>query len=205
MKFENIQFFKIWSKYYFLIIFDVFSSQLHFKPITKTEKSKVRLLSNYSIINIGIENLKFNIADINDILNYIKQRYPNLLVEANDKFAQFENGDKIHFVGNSVLETIDRNVVIDEETNKLIDLSAKSRKINQKRFEFLFDFILNKIHEVNSEDNLTRSKKSIPYIAIYTTGQKIPLIIYLWHNYGLLSALNTCGINYTITEDRQKF
>lgn len=151
---------------------------------------------------MSVENLKFNVSDINDILLYIQQRYPNLLVSANTEHAEFENGDKIYFVGNQVLETIDRDVIIDPETNKIIDKKNPNSSIKQQRFEFLFDFILTKIHEVNPEDNLTKTKKSIPYISLYMSGLKIPLIVYAWYQYGLLTALNRFSIDYEISDVR---
>ena len=146
---------------------------------------------------MSVENLKFNVSDINDILLYIQQRYPNLLVSADTEHAEFENGDKIYFAGNQVLETIDRDIIIDPETNKIIDKKNPNSNIKQQRFEFLFDFILTKIHEVNPEDNLTKTKKSIPYISLYMSGLKIPLIIYAWYQYGLLTALNRFSIDYS--------
>lgn len=151
---------------------------------------------------MSVENLKFNVSDINDILLYIQQRYPNLLVSADTEHAEFENGDKIYFAGNQVLETIDRDVIIDPETNKIIDKKNPNSSIKQQRFEFLFDFILTKIHEVNPEDNLTKTKKSIPYISLYMSGLKIPLIIYAWYQYGLLTALNRFSIDYEISDVR---
>ena len=176
---------------------DIFSSQQHFKALTKTKKNSIRILTNYATMEMSVENLKFNVSDINDILLYIQQRYPNLLVSADTEHAEFENGDKIYFAGNQVLETIDRDIIIDPETNKIIDKKNPNSNIKQQRFEFLFDFILTKIHEVNPEDNLTKTKKSIPYISLYMSGLKIPLIIYAWYQYGLLTALNRFSIDYS--------
>lgn len=104
-----------------------------------------------------VENLKFNISDIYDLLQYIQQRYPSLLVEVTPDFAEFSNGDKIYFTGDQVLETLDSNVTIDPDTNQLVNSNNPDEKFKYGRFEFLFDFILAKVHDVNPDDNLTKN------------------------------------------------
>lgn len=183
-------------------IYDIFASQQHFKVLTKTKKDKVRILTNYATLELGVENLKFNVSDIYDLLKYIQQRYPSLLVEVNENFAEFSEGDKIYFTGNQVLESLNANVIIDPDTNLLKNTLNPDEKLKYQRFEFLFDYILMKVHGVNPEDNLTKSRKSIPYISVFMSGVKIPFIIYVWSQMGLMSALNRFSIDYIITEDR---
>ena len=181
---------------------DIFSNQQHFKILTKTKKNEIRVLTNYATLQLIIENLKFNVSDVYDLLRYIQQRYPTLLLEVTDKFAEFSNGDKIYFIGDQVLESINANVVIDPETNQLVNTINPDEKFKYGRFEFLFDYILSKVHDVNPEDNLTKTRKSIPYVAIYMSGVKMPFIIYMWSQLGLMSTLNRFSINYEITDDR---
>jgi CheY-like chemotaxis protein len=69
--------------------------------------------------DINIDLLKNTLSDIYDILKYIQQRYTNILVSADKNQATFSNGDKIYFNGDNVLESIDKNVVIDSDTNTL--------------------------------------------------------------------------------------
>lgn len=180
----------------------IFSSQQHLKVLTKTVSNETRLLTNYAICRLSIENLKYSISDINDIASYIQQRYPQLIISANDKEIEFEDGDKIYLVGNNVYDNLHQQIVISEETGKFIDLKNPDREFKHGRFELLFDIILGKIQAINPEDNLTKTKKSIPYIALYMSGIKLPFIIYMWSQKGLLSTLNQFGISYVITEDR---
>ena len=63
--------------------------------------------------------MRYNISDINDLMTYIQQRYPNLLSAADENGAEFNDGDKIYFTGDQVLESMDMNVIIDPETNQL--------------------------------------------------------------------------------------
>lgn len=105
--------------------------------------------------------MRYNISDINDLMSYIQQRYPNLLSAADENGAEFNDGDKIYFTGDQVLESVDMNVVIDPETNQLKNTLNPDQQFKYKRFEFLFDYILMKIHNVNPEDNLTKTKMGI--------------------------------------------
>ena len=181
---------------------DIFSSQQHFKTLTKTKKNRVRVLTNYTTIELSVENLKFNISDIYDLLKYIQQRYPSILTEVTEDFAEFQNGDKIYFTGDSVLDSLEQTIIIDPESGKLMNKDEPEKKYKYGRFEFLFDFILGKVQQVNPEDGLTKSRKSIPYISLYMSGVRIPFIIYMWKQMGLLSTLNRFSIDYEITEDR---
>lgn len=193
----NEKYFKINGNNY------IFSSQQHVKPLTKTDKNDVRILSNYAIIRLGVENMKFNVSDLSDIVHYVTQRYPTLIREATDDHVIFEDGEKIYLTGNMIYEGLQKTVVIDPEINKLINKETKE-PIGQNRFEFLFDVMLSKIHSVNPQEMLTRTKKSIPYLSIYLSGTKMPLIIYMWSQKGLLSTLNTFGIDYVKTKEKVK-
>lgn len=189
----NDKYFKLGGNKY------IFSNQQHLKPLTKTEKNDCRFLTNYAIIRMTVENLKFNCSDINDILLYIQQRYPNLIIEANDIFIKFNDGEKIYLVGDNVYDGLASNVIYEE--GKLVDKNNEINFKNNNRFEFLYDIILRKVQSVNPEDSLTKSKKSIPYIAIYLSGIKIPFIIFMWQQKGLLTTLNQFGINYEIVDE----
>ena len=353
----NDKYFKLGGTQY------IFSSQQHLKPLTKTNKNDVRFLSNYAIIRLCVENMRFNVSDIKDIVLYVQQRYPNLIQDIDSERVLFTDGSSIWLVGNQVYKadavkttdledenyrpinrplfmrelelnasrkdeklndntstsdlawteqylgiklpddvrslvlstpngyeldgfeglrfgdlsgddsvkgltekhrddffnkvilfrdenffycfdpetntlssvlrknkaeqerftTVDDmlntalsgragfkgkhpeysnlEVEIDPETNKLVDKTSGT-EFKSNRFEFLFDIILSKIQTVNPQDGLTRTKKSIPYISLYLSGTKIPLIIYMWQQKGLLSALNTFGINYEIMPER---
>ncbi|MDX1699474.1 MAG: hypothetical protein R3250_02595, partial [Melioribacteraceae bacterium] len=189
----NDKYFKIHGSNY------IIASQQFMKPVTKTDKNEVRILSNYAIIRVGVKNLKFNPSDVDDIVdNYIKVRYPNLIKTRDENSVTFNDGTAIFFTGETVYVSKEKIITVDPETGKLIDQNKEELKHGKN--EFIYEIILSKIHSVNSDDNLYRTKKSVPYIDIYLSGIYIPLIIYLWSQKGLLSALNDLGIDYEITE-----
>lgn len=187
----NDRYFKIQGSNY------IMATQQFLKPVTKTDKNEVRILSNYSIIRVGLENLKFNPADIEEVINYIHIRYPNLMKESTDSTVTFKDGSMIFLSGNKVYESTERKISIDEDSGKLTD--DKGIEINVKKNEFIYEILMNEILTVNPEDKLTRTKKTIPYINMYLGGLKIPMILYLWQLKGLLTTLNDLGIDYEIT------
>ncbi len=136
----------------------IFSTQQHMRPITKTDKDEVRILTNYAIVRVGIQNLKFGVTDINDIVEYINQKYPNIITENKDNTITFNDGDKIYTAGNRVYDSTDLNLIIDEETNKVKN-EQTGDFLKTNRFEILFDIFINKISKINSADALTRTKK----------------------------------------------
>jgi hypothetical protein len=81
----------------------------------------------------------------------------------------------------------------------LIDLK-NNNTIKQNKFEFIFEILLDKIHSVNPQDNLSKTKKALPYLWIHIGGIKMPLILYLWSQKGLLNTLNDFEINYEIVD-----
>jgi hypothetical protein len=64
----------------------------------------------------------------------------------------------------------------------------------------LYDTILDKIHTINPADNLSKTKKALPYTWIYLGALKMPLILYLWSQKGLLATLNEYGVDYEIVD-----
>ena len=136
----------------------IMATQQMLKPVTKTEKDQVRMLSSYSVVRIGIKNLKFNPADIDDILNYIKVRYPKIINTLDVEKCIFSDGSIIHLIGNDVYSNSDKKISIDN-TGKLID--EQGINIKKGKYEFLYEIILKQIQDVNKEDKLTRTKKTI--------------------------------------------
>jgi hypothetical protein len=188
----NDKYFKIHGSNY------IIASQQFMKPVTKTDKNDVRILSNYAIIRVGIKNLKFNPSDVDEIVDkYIKIRYPNLIKEQTNQSVTFNDKSTIFFYGDNVYIGDNIQTTIDPDTGKLVDIEGN--EIQLGRSEYLYEIILSKILAVNSEDTLYRTKKSIPYIFIYLSGVTIPLIYYLWSQKGLLTTLNDFGINYEMS------
>jgi len=192
----NDKYFKLHGNHY------IMSTQQFLRPITKTDKNEVRMISNYGIVRVGLANTKFNPSDLDNILEYIKVKYPKLIKEKTEESCQFSDGSIINFAGLKIYESPDLSVTTDEDTGKLINQKT-NEPINQGKYEFIYSTILDKIQTINPEDQLTKTKKSNPYIWIYLGAIKMPLILYLWSQQGLLSALNTYGIDYEIVDNNK--
>lgn len=185
----NDKYFKIHGSNY------IIASQQFMKPVTKTDKNEVRILSNYAIIRIGIKNLKFNPGEIDEIIDkYIRIRYPNLIKNQDEKSVSFNDNSTLYYHGDKVYESSEKNISINIDTGKLQD--DEGNEIPLGRNEYMYELILSKIQKINPEDNLYRTKKSVPFIFIYLSGITMPLIYYLWSQKGLLTTLNDFGIEY---------
>lgn len=192
----NDKYFKLHGNSY------IMSTQQFLRPITKTDKHEVRLISNYGIVRIGLSNIKFNPSDIDEIVKFINIKYPTLIKKLTDEYVQFSDDSFIYFIGNTIYKSTNQEIIIDPETNKLKDIK-NNIDILQAKCEFLYDTILDKIHSINPEENLTKTKKVSPFIWIYLGKIKMPLILYLWSQKGLLSSLNDYGINYKIVNKEE--
>ncbi len=189
----NDKYFKIRGSNY------IIASQQFMKPITKTDKNDVRILSNYAIIRVGIKNLKFNPSDVDEIINnYIRIRYPNIIKSKDENSIVFNDGSALFLTGDTIYADKEKIIRLDTDTAKLVDQNGEEVKYGKS--EFMYEMLLQKIQQVNPEDKMYRTKKSIPYIYVYLSGIYIPLILYLWSQKGLLSALNDLGIDYEITQ-----
>lgn len=189
----NEKYFKIHGNSY------IMSNQQFLRPVTKTDINEVRMLSSYGIVRVGLLNSKFNPTDIQNIIKYIQIKYPELIKKSTDEFCKFSDNSIVYFTGESVYSSSDTSIITDPDTGRLQDANTKEI-LNQSRYEFLFDTILNKIKTINPADNLTTTKKSLPYISIYLGGLKMPLLLFLWSQKGLLLTLNDFGIDYEIVD-----
>lgn len=187
----NEKYFKLHGNSY------IMSNQQFLRPITKTDKNEVRLLSHYGIVTVSLANSKFNPTDLAEITKYITIKYPKLIKKIDTESCQFNDGSTIFFTGESVYNSADKTITTDVETGRLQDVET-GNLLKQNKYEFLFDTILDKIHTVNPADNLTKTKKALPYMRIYLGALKMPLLLYLWSQKGLLPTLNEFGINYEI-------
>lgn len=193
----NDRYFKINGNEY------IMSSQHFLKPITKTDKNAVRLLSNYGTITIGIKNLKFNPTDLEEIINYITVKYPTLIKEKDDQKVIFNDDSILYTVGNLIYSDNEMTIRFDPDSGDLVDDNSNEH-FDIGRYEFIFDIITQKVSTVNPEDKLTKTKKSIPYFYMYLSGITMPLIYYLWSQKGLLHVLNDFGIDYEMVDERGK-
>jgi DNA-directed RNA polymerase beta subunit len=189
----NDKYFKLHSNSY------IMSNQQFLRPVTKTDKNEVRMISNYGIVRVGLANIKFNPTDLAEILKYIEIRYPKLIKEKTEDECTFADGSVIYLTGDKIYSSQNENISIDNETGRLRDNKSKEI-LKQSKYEFLYDTILNKIHTANPSDNLSKTKKALPYTWIYLGALKMPLILYLWSQKGLLATLNEYGVDYEIVD-----
>jgi len=179
-------------------------TQQFLKPLTKTDPNEVRLLSSYAIVRISLKNFRFSSANIGEILNYVRIKYPDLIVEETEDYVKFLDEDILGLTGNLVYSSHDGNekVELDADTNVLKDLAGQ--KISGSKYEYQLNIIFDKIKLVNPSETLNKSKLKIPYLEVYLGGVKIPLILYLWSQKGLLISLNDESIKYTLDNEIDK-
>jgi len=61
-----------------------FPVQQMMKPVTKTNKDEVRILTNYAPVRLKLNNMKFTPTEIKEIINYIQikmqvQQHPHIV------------------------------------------------------------------------------------------------------------------------------
>ncbi|MFW6247235.1 MAG: hypothetical protein ACOC22_03640 [bacterium] len=176
----------------------VIGNQHFLKPVTKTVKNDVRVLSNYAIVRLGLERVKFNPSEIENIIEYARIRYANLIKEVTDEYCLFNDNSKLFLSGTDVYEDDEIKITTNDD-NRLVD--NEGNELNHGRYEYQYEVMLKKIQTVNPEDRLTKTKKSIPYVLAYISSIRIPFIYYLWQIKGLLTALNDLGIDYEIKDN----
>lgn len=177
----------------------VMATQQFLKPVTKTDKDEVRVLSNYAIVRLGWKNLKFNPTDIKGIVDYITVRYPGLIKKQDQDSCEFSDGSILNFHSNNIYTDGETNIFLDKDTGKVTNQDDEQIKTGGKN-EFVYNLLFDKIQEANPEDKLTKTQKTIPYIWLYIGGIQIPFILYLWQLKGLLTSLNQLGMDYEILE-----
>jgi len=185
----------------------IMANQQFMKPVTKTDKNKVRILSNYAIIHLSLENAKFDLSKTNEILSYIQLKYPTLIKSKDELKCIFNDDSKIFFTGNVIYHDKLEKFTYDSENNKI--LNTNNEPISKSKHELIYEKIIEKIHSVNPKDSLGKTKQSLQYIAIYIGGLKLPLITYLWQQKGLLCTLNDLEIDYKkvndITDEKSEY
>jgi hypothetical protein len=74
----NGRYFKLNGKTYILV------NQQFLKPITVTDKNKVRFLTYYAIVHLFLKNYKLHINDINSVIEYIITKYKRYIDEVKE-------------------------------------------------------------------------------------------------------------------------
>ena len=176
----------------------IMPAQQFMKPVTKTVKDDIRVLTNYAIMQLKLENVKFTPTDLKQIINYIQIKYPELIKKYDEKSGEIvlKNNTTINLYDKTVLKNENVEVNYDSYKQKLVD--NKGNLINEGKREFIYNALIETIQTVNPKDQLAKTSKSIPYLSLYLGGFKVPFIVYLWQSKGLLTALNEFGVNYEI-------
>lgn len=198
----NDRYFKLNGKNY------IMANQQFFKPITKTDPNEVRLLTSYSTITLSVINMKINISEIDKIIDYININYPELIVKVDQEHNKIIRADlkdkkgNIHnfdLYSNEPYNSDDEQVYLDEDTGKWMFKKEEVEKpLPLGKSEYLYDKLIKIIQTVNPSESLKKSAKSIPYIQAHVSDIKLPLIILMWQQIGLVNALKKYGVAFDI-------
>jgi DNA-directed RNA polymerase beta subunit len=198
----NDRYFKLNGKQY------IISNQQFMVPITKTNPNECRLLTCYATLTLSIVNMKFNISQLEEIIQYMEERYSTIIDKVEKDHGKtvsisFKNGEVINLFKSPYYEGKGRKLVLID--NKLhIEKDGEQLPLNQGKSEYLFDRLVDQIQKINPEESFRKSSRSIPYIQLYIQGVKIPLIIYLWQQIGLINAFTKLSIDHEILKKDQE-
>jgi len=198
----NDRYFKLNGKQY------IMSNQQFMVPITKTNSNECRLLTSYATLTLSTVNMKFNISQIEEIIQYIEERYSMLIQnikKENSKVIsiEFKDGSTINLFKSPYFENETEKLIIEDNKLYIEKDNEKLPLVNQKA-EYLFSKLVDQIQTINPEESFRKSSKSIPYIQLYIQGVKIPLIVYLWQQIGLINSFTKLSIDYEILTKGQK-
>jgi hypothetical protein len=195
----NDKYFKLNGQEYIL------SSQQFLHPLTKDKNSEARFLSHYGMIRLRTVNMRFNISQIDEVINYIRLKYPILIdsidTDINGKVSKIQFIDPkqtiIDLNSSTPFKNTEKEIYLEESQYFIKDLKTqKSQKVNKS--EYIFDYLLNLIKDIDPNEELKKSKKSIPYLEVFVMSRKMAFIIYLWQQIGLINALTKFNIKYEI-------
>ena len=156
-----------------------------------------------------VKNMKFNTSQIDDIIKYIEIKYPEIIkkiTHVDEKgnsgiiSVSFKDGTIIQPREDVPFHRFDKKLIKEKNKWYIVKRELKT-ELTVGKNEFLFDELLRQIQIANPDDRLTTSKKSIPYIQANIVSRKIPLILFLWQQQGLLEALMNLGIDFDIGEE----
>ena len=204
----NDRYFKLNGKTYIL------SNQQFFMPITKTEPDECRLINSYQTLTLSLANLKINISEISKLIQYIQTRYPDRVIKTETDINknilkatlinQFNQHINIDLSSNIAYDCPNAKIQLklDEDNNKWYEYhNNEPNHTAVGKSEYLYDKLEDILKDANPLETLNKSKKSIPYIVIYGMAMKLPLIIYMWQQLGLIQSLHRLGIEYKSSDE----
>ena len=182
-------------------------SQQYLNPITKDKPTEARFLSHYNMVTLRTVNTKFNSSQIQDILNYIKLKYPSIIENSkiddynNVTFIEFKNGSIVDLESEIPFKSTKHEVFIDDGIYKLRDLDiGEVLDLHLPKNEYIFNELLNLIHSIDANDQLNRTSRVNPYIQIHIMGRQLPYVIFLWQQMGLIETLTRFSVNFEIAQ-----
>ena len=203
----NDKYFKLNGKTY------IMANQLFLMPITKTTSDEVRLLTNYAPVTMAVVNLKYNVSEIADLLDFISIKYPTIIKEF--KRDETDNIYRCEFVTGEIidLKSVDERWISSTEAivntadseNWMYKDIESGVSINEYPLgigenEFLYERVTDLVSKSFPLETFKSKPKAIPYIRVHIGGIKLPYILYLWQQIGLLHALVKVGADFTIGE-----
>jgi len=195
----NDKYFRLNGKDYMM------STQQYLKPIVKDKPADIRFLTHYNMTRMNIVNIRHNIVDYSALIDKIQSKYPELIQDIQkDKsgvtYVKFDNGLEVWPTSNGVFAK-DDNRSFSVDGTKVFTEFGNDDKIESKNgmTETIFDLIFTTLTDKYPKEASKTS--SAPYLQVYTVGVKIPVIVLLWQQLGLLDALVKTNIDYEIAND----
>jgi hypothetical protein len=157
-------------------------------------------------------NLKYNISEVADLLNYLIIKYPDIITESkreDDKiyYCKFKTGELVDLKSFdtrwvSSTESVTRTSESENWIYKDIenDVTTNQYPFGVGENEFLYEKITDVVSRLQPLETFKSKPKAIPYIRIHIGGIKMPYILYLWQRIGLLHSLIKIGADFTIGE-----
>jgi hypothetical protein len=192
----NNRYLKLNSSEYILL------AQQYLSPLTKDKSNETRFLTHFQMTRLLVKNMKFNVSQTEDVINYIETKYPEII-----KTLEKEKNipTKVEFIDGTIIEPrsetpfqrYDKKLIRSKKSNKfVIKKKDEENELTTGKNEFLFEELLNQIKNVNGEDKLTTSKRSIPYIQANIMSRKMALVFYLIQQQGLVETMVKLGVDY---------
>ncbi len=195
----NDRYFKLNGKTY------IMANQQYFVPVTKTAPNECRLLTPYATLTIDIVNMKFGTSEIDNIIEYIESRYSDLIKEIsreNGKVVSvtFKSGAEVNLLESPFFKDSNRELTINDHNKYVLKQDGEEHVLNVGKTEFIFDRLVDEMQTINPDEKLRKTIKSIPFMQVFISGVKLPLIQYMWQQLGLINALNKLGMNFKIAK-----
>lgn len=193
----NDRYFKLNGKNY------VMANQQYFVPVTKTAPNECRLLTPYATMTLDIVNMKFGTSEIEAIIRYIQSRYDPIIKtieedEGKISAITFKSGTTINLFESPYYIGQDEELHLNENNKLVVKKDGEEQDLSIGRSEFIYNKLIYEMQQINPDENLRRTAKSIPFIQAFISGIKLPLIQYMWQQLGLINALTKLGMDFKI-------